>query len=593
MNQEHEIESDQAETSSSSSLEVLDVEMVHVMPDSPWVTDARLQELQAKLQEGIKDELSAADANRLHFSKLEKLALFFSVPLTNMERTQLAADQAMVLATMRKDQILPLLTRYQKQAVVLTEVANLQATMALKAKENVSLKGRDKLYLKLNTFKNYPDVKKLRPDIFWRDLSRHAMNNGILEEKERAAHFYKAIQGDHNLMRWHETHLQPRSGSLTVEVLKDLFFTQTMSQYWESERLIDLCEITYRPKELVREYNTRFSEAVGDCGRNVYSEAPEDKWLRDLYLGKLPAAVRSKLAFKKPDEYANLHTLCESAATMHPESPVNYVIKPPKCRQDCSHRLLCSVRDHNGKDQGVAPLGKRSGEVYPKKETPEKKKKVHLDLKDKNNKPEGSDWKWCTHHESWGRHESDACFKVKSKDPAKGEKPYNRHLRAPAQSDYEQKLMDLDEFFDDTSYDQWVRNTFQEQPSLKATQVHISSTSAVELPIQLEAHFLKALADTGANRNFISTAYAKHLNLEITPADVSEQPIVMASNASVPQIGTCRQVKVTMAPLFANTPVRHFKVDLIVMDMDDCLQPLLLGLPTLKLFGNVVDKNCT
>jgi transposase InsO family protein len=573
-------------SSTSSAEEFRHRDMPDVVPLTAWDTDSQLNVIREKLQEELPSSCSQSEATSAHFEKLQLLNRLFSVPLTDAERTTLSPAEAMALSTERKDAIYPVLVKYKKEAALLAEVASVQDIMVKRSKGDHNDRSKDNLYLKLATFKNYPDVKKLRSDIFWRDLSRHAWNNGITESKERLAHFYRAIQGDNGLMRWHETHVQPKIGTLTVEELKDLFFTQTMSPYWQSERLIDLCEISYRPKELVREYNTRFSEAVGDCSRNVYSEAKEDQWLRELYLGKLPTAIRAKLPFKKAEDYINLHALCESAATMHPEAPQGFTIQAPKCRQDCSHRLLCPVREHNGKDNIFMGKGiKRPAESNTKVDSGSTHKKKKIDLKNKDIRPAGDDnWKWCNHHESWGRHDSKDCFKSNGKK-TEDTRPYNRHLKAAGQSEYEQQLIDLDEFFDDNCYDNWVRTTFNEQPSNKSLELRQSLSSPVELPIELEGNRLIALADTGANHNFIATYYAKELGLKITTPKELELKIVLASNQTVPQVGTCLQVKVTMAPLFLNTPARVFRIDLIVMDMEQTRHPLLFGLPALQLFG--------
>ena len=51
----------------------------------------------------------------------------------------------------------------------------------------------------------------------------------------------------------------------------------------------------------------------------------------------------------------------------------------------------------------------------------------------------------------------------------------------------------------------------------------------VTIPLQLEGKPMMALADTGANRNFVTPSSAKELGLTVLPADVKSSRIIVAS----------------------------------------------------------------
>jgi hypothetical protein len=201
-----------------------------------------------QVENGTRVWSTVSEGDELHFAKLSKLGNCYSVAVSEAD-DGLDLGQRETLMKKRKDLILPLLLKFQAEAQVRVDQANLQKSIAklAGAPNNESVHSSDKLYRKLSSLKSYPNVTKLRPDTFWRHLARHAKTNGIIGDAERSAHFYHAIQMDDSLMPWHETHVETIKSQISVEDLEDLFLTQTMSPYWLSERLMDLTMIQYKP----------------------------------------------------------------------------------------------------------------------------------------------------------------------------------------------------------------------------------------------------------------------------------------------------------------------------------------------------------
>jgi hypothetical protein len=266
-------------------------------------------------------------------------------------------------------------------------------------------------------------------------------------------------------MRWHETHVETIKSQISVEDLEDLFLTQTMSPYWLSERLMDLTMIQYKPRERLREYNTRFSEAVGDCRRDVYSDKPGDLWLRDIYLAKLPDAVRTKLPKKQAMDYANLHKLLETTAKVHPEAVVAYQVKHVRCGM-CQKELYCSTNhtaptNYRKRSRSRSPQGEKYSDNGRKRE-----KNNENPLKDKNTRPEGKDWNWCDKHHAWGRHEAAKCTLEY------GGKPQNKNLEV-VKSAEQQEIDDIEAFFEPANFAEWSSQALDSTPSLRTTVVAI------------------------------------------------------------------------------------------------------------------------
>jgi hypothetical protein len=118
------------------------------------------------------------------------------------------------------------------------------------------------MYKRLSNLKNYLNPATSARDTFWLDLQRHADANGITSMKERLAHFQQSILNNRPLMDRFDHTIQPLGNNLTLDILQNLFFTQTLSPYWLSARLIKLCRVSFRESELIRTFNNRFSAAA-------------------------------------------------------------------------------------------------------------------------------------------------------------------------------------------------------------------------------------------------------------------------------------------------------------------------------------------
>ena len=77
----------------------------------------------------------------------------------------------------------------------------------------------------------------------------------------------------------------------------------------------------------------------------------------------------------------------------------------------------------------------------------------------------------------------------------------------------------------------------------------------------------------------------KSLGLSWKPAAKGATPIIVASNRPIPRIGVCEGIRITMASIHQDTPLREHCADLEIMELTDASTPLILGCPTLALFG--------
>jgi hypothetical protein len=201
-------------------------------------------------------------------------------------------------------------------------------------------------------------------------------------------------------------------------------------------------------------------------------------------------------------------------------------------------------------------------------------------LKDKNTRPEGKDWNWCDKHHAWGRHEAAKCTLEY------GGKPQNKNLEV-VKSAEQQEIDDSEAFFEPANFAEWSSQaldstTSDSTPSLRTT-VATQSTMVLtenEIPVEVNGMKTTALADTGANKNFIAQHFAEELGLHS-----SKEVKLMASNTSVPLLGICSGIKLKLAPAHRGGAEREKAVELLVMEMLPGKQQLLLGTESLRALG--------
>jgi hypothetical protein len=110
-------------------------------------------------------------------------------------------------------------------------------------------------------------------------------------------------------------------------------------------------------------------------------------------------------------------------------------------------------------------------------------------------------------------------------------------------------------------------------------------SDSIVIPINIAGHELLALVDTGATHNFITPETATKLGLQVTSPESNSPAIQVSSLQSVPRIGSCHQVRLTLSPISSDTNRRSVvtSFELLVLAADS--QSIILGLPTLSLLG--------
>jgi hypothetical protein len=96
------------------------------------------------------------------------------------------------------------------------------------------------------------------------------------------------------------------------------------------------------------------------------------------------------------------------------------------------------------------------------------------------------------------------------------------------------------------------------------------SRDSIVIPVSLAGQEVLTLVDTGATHNFMTPEVASRLGLAITSPELNAKPIQVASPLTIPRIGSCHQVALTMAPLSGGSDKRSIvtSFELLILTSD-------------------------
>ena len=391
-----------------------------------------------------------------------------------------------------------------------------------------------------------------KPEEFWHKFNQ-TCEAYHLKARESVLLLH-ALIGDHHLgLSWYTNHIHYRAETITMQELKLAFYQGFLEANWQTERLMTLMDVRYKPNEDIKSFIHRFSILMQSNEFGWSETGSSRSFLKHVMFYKCPYSVQRIIGDKGPDDFESCAELAEALCKFKGKP-----IDVPEL-QPCD---LCKGRNHKPKTRIPESLDAPSTS----------KPKLHCEVHGSCN----HETKDCRGNQKRALPQGDSAVKKPRKEPgmcfADGcEEPFTpshaKECKFRSKNPVFRKIV-VEDGDSETPNDFKIEEDYYGDDDLFfcMTQVphvlHNQPTGFVYAPCHILDHSVLAGIDSMASKSFISPKLAHALQVPLTK--VSGKVSLAARGIKTDRIGETPPVSVRIGN-------RKFNHVFEVLDMGDAV----------------------